>query len=122
MKTGLWHKQGLYALILSLLKKNGSMYGYEITKAVRTQGKGRHLLSEAALYPVLHQLTAAGLLQSEVRMEDGRIRKYYLLAPEKSKKQKKKKAVFTQALDRLTHLLHNRRTVMGNLSIPKINL
>lgn len=55
------------------------MYGYEITRAVREGSKGKMKITEAALYPALHKLEEAGLLDAETDVVDGRNRKYYKL-------------------------------------------
>lgn len=73
----------LTGVILKLLSEGGRMYGYEITKAVREKTGGRLALTEAALYPALHQLLADGLLQTETETVKGRQRKYYRIAAQK---------------------------------------
>jgi DNA-binding PadR family transcriptional regulator len=70
------------------------MYGYEITKAVRDGSKGRTKITEAALYPALHKLEEAGLLETESEIVDGRTRKYYKL----NRKGKKEAALQLEAL------------------------
>jgi len=87
-------KGSLSAIIMQLLQNNGRMYGYEITKAVRDGSKGKTKITEAALYPALHKLEEAGLLETESEMVDGRIRKYYKL----SRKGKKESAIQLDAL------------------------
>jgi PadR family transcriptional regulator, regulatory protein PadR len=72
-------KGSLTAIILKLLEDNRRMYGYEITKVVREQSKGKMQLTEAALYPALHRLLEDGLLETETEMVEGRMRKYYSL-------------------------------------------
>jgi len=72
-------KGSLSAVILQLLNNNGRMYGYEITRAVREGSKGKTRITEAALYPALHKLEEAGLLETETEWVDGRLRKYYKL-------------------------------------------
>lgn len=80
METGKIIKGSLSAIILQLLQNNGRMYGYEITKAVRDGSKGKTKITEAALYPALHKLEEAGLLETESEVAEGRIRKYYKLS------------------------------------------
>ena len=70
-------KGSMSAIILQLLQNNGRMYGYEITKAVKEGSKGKTKITEAALYPALHKLEEAGLLEIEHEIIDGRVRKYY---------------------------------------------
>lgn len=84
----------LSVVILQLLQLNGRMYGYEITKAVKEGSKGRTTITEAALYPALHRLEDAGLLETETEVADGRTRKYYRL----NRKGKKEATVQLEAL------------------------
>jgi PadR family transcriptional regulator, regulatory protein PadR len=94
METGKIIKGSLNAVILQLLQNNGRMYGYEITKAVRDGSKGKTKITEAALYPALHKLEEAGLLETESELIEGRVRKYYKL----SRKGKKESATQLDAL------------------------
>ncbi len=55
------------------------MYGYEITQRVKEITAGELLITEGALYPLLHKLEAEGLLEVEIENIGNRIRKYYLL-------------------------------------------
>ena len=72
-------KGTLQTIILTILKDQGRMYGYEITQRVKELSAERILLTEGALYPALHKLEADGLLQTETVMLGKRIRKYYSL-------------------------------------------
>lgn len=94
METGKIIKGSLSAIILQLLQNNGRMYGYEITKAVRNGSKGKTKITEAALYPSLHKLEEAGLLETESEIVEGRLRKYYKL----SRKGKKESVIQLDAL------------------------
>jgi DNA-binding PadR family transcriptional regulator len=94
MEAGKIIKGSLSIVILQLLQNNGRMYGYEITKAVLDGSKGKTHITEAALYPALHKLEEAGLLETESEMIDGRLRKYYKL----NRKGKKEVAVQIEAL------------------------
>lgn len=72
-------KGTLKTVVLSLLDKNGRMYGYEITQHVKEQTEGKIQLTEGALYPLLHRLEADGLLHTEKVSVGKRMRKYYSL-------------------------------------------
>lgn len=72
-------KGSLGTVILQLLQQNGRMYGYEISRAVKDGSKGKMQITEAALYPALHKLEEAGLLDTDTEYVDGRMRKYYKL-------------------------------------------
>lgn len=94
METGKIIKGSLATVILQLLENNGRMYGYEITRAVKEGSKGKMAITEAALYPTLHKLQEAGLLDVQHELINGRERKYYKL----SRKGKKESAVQLAAL------------------------
>lgn len=55
------------------------MYGYEITQHVKELTKGELSITEGALYPLLHRLEAAGILETKVENIGNRMRKYYSL-------------------------------------------
>lgn len=55
------------------------MYGYEITQRVKDLTGGELNITEGALYPLLHRLEGAGLLEVEMENIGNRIRKYYSL-------------------------------------------
>lgn len=74
-------KGTIKTIILKLLEENGKMYGYEITQYVKARTEGRLVLTEAALYPALHQMEAKGLLTTEKVKVNNRVRKYYSLTP-----------------------------------------
>jgi len=64
-------------LVLAILAE-GDSYGYAILKRVRELSGGQMEWTDGMLYPVLHRLERAGLVQS--RWEEtpsGRRRKYY---------------------------------------------
>lgn len=85
MERGKIIKGSLTTVILQLLKNNGKMYGYEMTKAVREGSQGSMAITEAALYPALHKLEEEGMVVTETAMVDGRLRKYYKLSRQGSK-------------------------------------
>jgi PadR family transcriptional regulator PadR len=72
-------KGTLQTIVLKVLADNGQMYGYEITQKVKDLSAGTILLTEGALYPMLHKLEADGLLKTETVLLGKRVRKYYLL-------------------------------------------
>lgn len=80
------YKGSLTTIILSLLEKNGKMYGYEITQEVKKLTAGQLQITEGALYPALHKLEAEGLLTVEVAKVDNRLRKYYKITEQGVKK------------------------------------
>ncbi|MBD81220.1 MAG: PadR family transcriptional regulator [Crocinitomicaceae bacterium] len=72
-------KGTLKTVIVSLLKNGERMYGYEITQKVKEVSGDKVLLTEGALYPMLHKLEAEGVLQTQTEMIGKRVRKYYKL-------------------------------------------
>ena len=75
-------KGSLATIVLKLLEENDKMYGYEITQKVKAITSDEITITEGALYPTLHKLAADGLLTTETRPVDGRVRKYYALTKE----------------------------------------
>ncbi|MDX9929719.1 MAG: PadR family transcriptional regulator [Bacteroidales bacterium] len=71
----------LKTIVLKLLKENGRMYGYEITRRVEELTKGSVRLTFGALYPVLHKLEKEGILVTEAENYNNRTRIYYSLTP-----------------------------------------
>lgn len=72
-------KGSLKTIVLKLLKENGRMYGYEITRKVEELTNGKIKLTYGALYPVLHKLESEGVLTTETENFNNRIRIYYCL-------------------------------------------
>ena len=75
-------KGSLKTIVLKLLKENGRMYGYEITRKVEDLTAGKIKLTYGALYPVLHKLEKEGVLVTESENFNNRIRIYYSLTEE----------------------------------------
>ncbi|MEO0470412.1 MAG: PadR family transcriptional regulator [Bacteroidota bacterium] len=73
-------KGTLRPLVLKLLQEKGRMYGYEIAQEVKNRSDGNMLIKEGSLYPCLHALAEAGLVETETERVRGRIRKYYRLS------------------------------------------
>lgn len=84
-ETHLWkfHKElsaGIVSLVLLavLARAKTPMYGYQIAKQLDATGEGVLSGKQSALYPVLRNLDAAGLLASEVEPSvAGPPRRYY---------------------------------------------
>ena len=69
-------------LVLSVLTE-GESYGYALIQRVRVLSGGKITWTEGMLYPVLHWMEKAGMIESEWREADtGRKRKYYRLRKE----------------------------------------
>ena len=71
-------KGHLDGLILATLS-TGPAHGYAIAHALRGRSGGTFDLSEGTLYPALHRLERAGLIDSKWSTEAGRRRRTYHL-------------------------------------------
>ncbi|MBS0569126.1 MAG: PadR family transcriptional regulator [Proteobacteria bacterium] len=70
------------ALLGVLAHSRTPMYGYQIVKRLEHTGEGVLADKQSALYPVLRNLAAAGLLDSEVEPSvTGPPRRYYRITP-----------------------------------------
>jgi PadR family transcriptional regulator PadR len=72
--------KGSLDILLLVLLERGPLYGYQIVKEVRARSGGVLELKEGTLYPALHRLEKAGLVEGywEAR-PDGADRRYYRL-------------------------------------------
>ena len=85
VESHLWKFQkelsaGVVSLVLLavLAREKSPMYGYQIGKQLDETGEGVLSGKQSALYPVLRNLSAAGLLDSEVEPSvSGPPRRYY---------------------------------------------
>ena len=65
------------SLLLSLISHQ-PMYGYKIIKELEKRSKGYFQFKEGTLYPALHRLEKAGLVQGKwQRLPSGPERRYY---------------------------------------------
>ena len=70
------------ALLAVLAAAAEPMYGYQIAKTLERQGDGVLSGKQSALYPVLRNLEAAALLESQVEPSiSGPPRRYYSITP-----------------------------------------
>ena len=75
-------KGSLKTIVLKLLRDEGPMHGYAITRRVEELTEGKIRLSYGALYPVLHKLESEKVLVTSSENFNNRIRIYYSLTPE----------------------------------------
>jgi PadR family transcriptional regulator PadR len=72
-------KGSLDLMVLTLLE-NEPMYGYQMVKEVKQRSNDTLQLKEGSLYPALHRLEQAGLIESFWQARDqGVNRRYYQL-------------------------------------------
>jgi len=70
-------KISIDSLLLCLIS-NQPMYGYQIIKELEKKSQGYFKLKEGTLYPALHRVERAGLIQGRWQMlPNGRQRRYY---------------------------------------------
>ena len=74
-------KGTLTLLVLKLVSRR-PLYGYAIAETVREYTDGAFSWTEGSLYPCLHKLESAGLIDSRWEGDPGtRRRKYYAITP-----------------------------------------
>ncbi|GAB3391896.1 helix-turn-helix transcriptional regulator [Humibacter soli] len=66
-------------LLLSALS-SGPAHGYHVITALKTRSEGEFDLAEGTVYPALHSLESAGLVQSDWQSVEGRRRRVYRLS------------------------------------------
>ena len=72
--------KGVVPLAVLKLLRRRTMYGYELIKEISKRSDGVLQLGQSTLYPLLYNLEAQGLIESEWQPADnGRDRKYYKL-------------------------------------------
>jgi DNA-binding PadR family transcriptional regulator len=71
-------KGHLDALLLAVLER-GPQHGYAVIEALRTNSSGALDLPTGTVYPALHRLERAGLIDSEWHTVGGRRRRAYRL-------------------------------------------
>lgn len=59
------------AVVLAALQE-GPLHGYGIVRALRNQSEGILKMGEGQLYPVLHRMEEAGLVQGDWEMQEGK--------------------------------------------------
>ncbi len=82
-------------LLLSLIDRLGSTYGYQIIKEIEKKSQGFFRFKEGTIYPALRKLENEGLVQGEWReMPNGQARRYYRLTQKGRETLRKKMAVW----------------------------
>jgi PadR family transcriptional regulator, regulatory protein PadR len=66
-------------LMLMGVLRNGPAHGYAIIAALRVRSDGEFDLAEGTIYPALHRLERAGLVESSLESAQGRRRRTYAL-------------------------------------------
>jgi DNA-binding PadR family transcriptional regulator len=68
-------------LLIMCVLRHGPTHGYAIIAALRERSQGEFDLAEGTIYPALHRLEQAGLVESSVETTQGRRRRTYALTP-----------------------------------------
>ncbi|MBI1306773.1 MAG: PadR family transcriptional regulator [Bacteroidetes bacterium] len=100
-------KGTLSILIIKLLDVHGKMYGYQISKELKSISDGFLEIKEGSLYPALHRLELDNLIESETQKIGERTRKYYRLTQSGKKLKTEKYQLleeFNQALQSIMSL------------------
>jgi DNA-binding PadR family transcriptional regulator len=66
-------------LMLMGVLRHAPAHGYAIIAALRERSEGEFDLAEGTIYPALHRLERAGLVESSVESTQGRRRRTYAL-------------------------------------------
>jgi len=74
-------KGSLKTIVLKILKEEGPMHGYALSRRVEELTEGKIRLSYGALYPVLHKLESENILTTRSENYNNRVRIYYSLTP-----------------------------------------
>lgn len=72
-------KGSLKTILLKVLKEEGPMHGYALTRKVEELTRGEIKLTYGAIYPVLHKLENDGILVTASDNYNNRVRIYYAL-------------------------------------------
>ena len=104
-------KGSLKTIVLKLLKEEGAMHGYAITRKVEDLTEGKIKLTYGALYPILHKLESEGALVTSTENFNNRIRIYYSLTP-------KGETVVTEKLKEMAEFIESLQKII----IPKAGL
>lgn len=91
-------------LILRLLEEK-DMYGYEMIEALREKSQNVFELKAGTLYPLLHSLEEKNYVLSYEEEMAGKVRKYYKLTAEGSKRLTEKKEEWQEYTRAVTNVL-----------------
>lgn len=83
------------------------IYGAGIWAELETHG---YQLSWGTLYPLLHNLDAAGFLQREDRVVAGKVRKYYTITPDGQRALDESRLKATELVQEITSTNHHPAT------------
>jgi len=105
-------KGSLKTIVLTLLKEEGPLHGYAITRKVEQLTEGKIKLTYGALYPILHKLESDGVLVTSSENYNNRIRIYYALT-------EKGQSVVIEKVKELTEFIESLQRIV--VSKPGLN-
>ena len=70
--------QGMAKLFILHQAGEGPVYGFKLKKCLENRG---YAISSGTLYPLLHDMEKANILESRLKVYKGRVRKYYIMTP-----------------------------------------
>lgn len=79
VKNQLLFKGVLRPIILDVLLNNNEVYGYHLIKKVSEISKGKLVITEGALYPLLNKLEAEGIIKGVLAHNTNRKKRIYEL-------------------------------------------
>jgi len=108
-------KGTLEIIILKLLEEHNELYGYEITQMVKKQTKGKILLKDGSLYPLLHKMLKDGKLSFRDQVIDSRVRKYYFLTEYGKEQNAKQLEMFEDFMQTMEGILYGKTKSFSGL-------
>ncbi|WP_420315918.1 PadR family transcriptional regulator [Ekhidna sp.] len=101
----------LKTIIMQLLSETDKMYGYELSKVVKERTKDKIVLTEGALYPILHKLEKDRLVTVTFEMVGNRTRKYYALTESGKNSSKVKRNELFDFMETLSAFMNPKTSV-----------
>ena len=102
----------LKTIILQLLGEQDKMYGYELSKLVKDRTRKKIVLTEGALYPLLHKLERDKLVVTSMETVGNRQRKYYALTPSGERSAEEKRSELLDFMKTLKLLIEPQPVVL----------
>ncbi|RUS45224.1 PadR family transcriptional regulator [Cohnella sp. AR92] len=104
MKIGKELMKGSTVILILTLLDRKEMYGYELTKELELKSGGLFVLKEGTLYPILHALESAHMVEAYWDEQGVRPRKYYRITEKGRSELAEKKqewSLFSSAVNRI---------------------
>ena len=92
---------GIEILVLSIIKNNKGITGYDIIQMIKEKFGGMWHASAGTIYPLLSRLSENNLVEIEEVLENNRLKKIYSIAKKGEEELRKLDKVFTVGVDSL---------------------